>query len=308
MLSLILIKKIFSLFLVMLMGYLVVKTGKLKASDSKILSTLAAYVIFPCIIISAFNMDYTPEILKGVYVSLIGCVILCFGQIIPMALLKKPLKLQPTEHASVIYPNTGNLIIPLVSYILGQEYIIYCSVYMSFQMLLMWSHGKAILCGEKGLDLKKIFSNINMIAIILGTVMFAFGIHFPEPVQDAIDSVGSMTGPMVMLITGMLIGGMDMQKFKSYKRLPFVVSIRMVFLPLFLIALFKLSGIENISAEGEALMLIAVLSASAPTASTITQLAQLFDADADYANIINISTTLLCIVTMPLMFLIYQAL
>ena len=146
-----------------------------------------------------------------------------------------------------------------------------------------------------------------MLAIILGALMFAFGIHFPAPIQDALDSVGSLTGPTVMLITGMLIGGMSFEKFRSYKRLPLVIVLRMLVLPLFLILLYKISGIDKLSSNGDAIMLIAVLSASAPTASTITQLAQLFNVDADYANIINISTTLFCILTIPLMVLIYQA-
>ena len=37
--------------------------------------------------------------------------------------------LAPEEQASVIYNNAGNLILPMVMAILGQEYVIYTSVY-----------------------------------------------------------------------------------------------------------------------------------------------------------------------------------
>lgn len=53
-------------------------------------------------------------------------------------------------------------------------------------------------------------------------------------------------------------------------------------------------------------MLIAVLSVSTPTASTVTQLSRLFGADAAYANVINLATTVLCIATIPLMAALYQ--
>ena len=79
MISLILIKKIFSLFLIMLMGFLAVKSGKLRAEDSKIFSTMAAYVIFPCILISAFNMERSPEIIRGVLLSFIAVLILIYS-------------------------------------------------------------------------------------------------------------------------------------------------------------------------------------------------------------------------------------
>jgi len=307
MISIILMKKILSLFLMMLMGFLLVKSGKLRSQDSKIINILTAYVIFPCIVLSSFNISYDRDILMGMLLSLIVCVIMFAVQQIFVVALRKPLKIQPTEHACIVYPNTGNLIIPLVSYILGGEYIIYCSVYMCFFMLLMWSHGKAILSGESRLDIKFILTNINIIALFVGLAMFLLKLHFPAPVQEAIDTVGGITGPVVMLIMGMLIADVDMEKLRQYKRLPLTVALRMLVLPLLIIAAYKLANLDSFCKNADKIMLIAVMSASAPTASTITQLAQLFGADEAYANLITLIGTLVCIVTMPLMVLLYQS-
>ena len=76
-----------------------------------------------------------------------------------------------------------------------------------------------IFCGEKGIDLKKILTNINMIAIFAGVLLFLLRIQLPAPVQDAVDSISSMVGPMGMLILGMLIAEMDLKKLLSYHRL-----------------------------------------------------------------------------------------
>ena len=43
-----------------------------------------------------------------------------------------------------------------------------------------------------------------------------------------------------------------------------------------------------------------------PSASTVTQMAQVYDNDADYANMINVFTGLVCIATMPLMVMAYE--
>lgn len=56
MISLILAEKIFSLFLIMFMGYAVVHWGLLHAEDSKTLSLISLYLISPCVIISAFQV------------------------------------------------------------------------------------------------------------------------------------------------------------------------------------------------------------------------------------------------------------
>lgn len=84
----------------------------------------------------------------------------------------KVLKLDGVEETSLIYSNAGNLIIPIVTAILGKEWVIYTSAFLSVQLFLLWSHAKMKLCGEKGIDLKKILTNINMIAIFAGVLLF----------------------------------------------------------------------------------------------------------------------------------------
>ena len=64
----------------------------------------------------------------------------------------------------------------------------------------------------------------------------------------------------------------------------------------------KAGWIEN----GKQLILIPLLSAIAPSASNIPQMAILYDHDAKYASAINILTTLSCILTVPLWVMLYQ--
>jgi len=306
MISLILIKKIFSLFIIIFMGYAVVKAGVLRTEDSKIISTLTAYVIFPCIMLSAFTVERSPEIVRGLVLGLVCAALLCLIPIVLIALLKKPLRLSATEQVTVIYPNTGNLVVALVISIMGPEYVIYTSPFMCLHMFLMWSHGKAIISGESKFDLKKVLSNINMIAIIIGFILFVAGVTLPQPVKEAIDGVGNMTGPIVMLVTGMLIADMSKEKLLSYKRLPFVVALRLLVIPLIFVPIYRFISGLPMAIGCEEVMLISMISASTPTAITITQLSQLFGGDADYANVITLVGTVLCIVTVPLMVALYQ--
>ena len=272
----------------------------------KVLSMISLYLVMPCVIISSFQVKYQPEILNGLLLALAASALLHLVLIVVVGFLGKVLKLDGVEETSLIYSNAGNLIIPIVTAILGKEWVIYTSAFLSVQLFLLWSHAKMKLCGEKGIDLKKILTNINMIAIFAGVLLFLLQIQLPAPVQDAVDSISSMVGPMGMLILGMLIAEMDLKKLMSYHRLWWITLLRLVGIPLIGIVLLKYSSLAALVPEGRTILLVTLLAICTPSASTLTQMAQVYGKDADYASAINVVTTLLCIVTMPLMVALYQ--
>lgn len=306
MIAVILAKKILSLFLIMVMGAALVKSKVLRAEDSKSISVVTLYLVMPCVIISSFQVEYTEEIRDGLLLALIGAVLVHVVLIAVTGILGKALDWDPVEKDSAIYSNAGNLIIPIVTALLGKEWIIYTSAFLSVQLILLWSHGKMVLCGEKKIELKKIATNVNMISVLVGILFFICRIKLPAVLQDSIDTVGGMVGPAAMIVTGMLIGNMSLKKLTAYKRLPMMIFVRLIGYPLMNIGLLKLSGLARMVPAGETILLITLLATITPSASTITQMSQVYGKDADYASAINVATTLLCIVTMPLMVMIYQ--
>ena len=52
--SLLLMEQILELFLMILMGFIIVKAGIVTDEDSKVLSKIVLYLIIPCVIINAF--------------------------------------------------------------------------------------------------------------------------------------------------------------------------------------------------------------------------------------------------------------
>ena len=176
---------------------------------------------------------------------------------------------------------------------------------MCVQLILMWTHGKSVLCGEKGGDLKKILTNVNMIAILLGIVLFLLRIKLPSILEGTIASVSSMVGPISMIITGMLIGGMSLKKIVGYHRVWLMTFFRMILIPAIILIVLKVSGLSGLHPDGDTILLISFLASITPAASTMTQMAQIYGKDADYASVINVVTTVVCIITMPLMVLIY---
>lgn len=119
-------------------------------------------------------------------------------------LLSKIFSFDGIEQATLIYPNCGNLIIPLVGAVLGDEWVIYSFGYMATQTVLMWTHCINLISGRRDYKLKNIFLNVGVISILAGICLFIFQISLPGPLMSVIGKLGDMMGPLSMLVIGML--------------------------------------------------------------------------------------------------------
>ena len=304
--SILLMQQIVQLFLMIFMGYLIVKTGLVRDDDSKVLSKIILYLIVPCVIINAFQVDYTTDTVKGLLIAFAASVMTQVVLLIVISAAGKLLHLNEVEVASVYYSNSGNLIVPIVTFILGQEWVLYGCVFMSVQLVFLWTHCKKIISREASYDWKKIILNINMISIFIGVILFFTKIRLPEIIGNTLASVGTMIGPASMIVTGMLFAGMNLKQIFANKRVYFITFLRLIAVPLIALVLIKLSNLASFSADGNKIMLIVFLAIITPSASTVTQMCQVYGNDSKYASAINVMTTLLSIITMPVMVMLFQ--
>lgn len=304
--SILLMQQIVQLFLMIFMGYLIVKTGLVRDDDSKVLSKIILYLIVPCVIINAFQVDYTTDTVKGLLIAFAASVMTQVILLVVISVAGKLLHLNEVEVASVYYSNSGNLIVPIVTFILGQEWVLYGCVFMSVQLVFLWTHCKKIISREASYDWKKIILNINMISIFIGVILFFTKIRLPEIIGNTLASVGTMIGPASMIVTGMLFAGMNLKQIFANKRVYFITFLRLTAVPLIALVLIKLSNLASFSADGNKIMLIVFLAIITPSASTVTQMCQVYGNDSRYASAINVMTTLLSIITMPVMVMLFQ--
>ncbi len=305
--SVLLAEQITVLFLMGLVGFLAVKAGKFKEEDSRIISNAVVYICSPCVIINAFQITFTPDKLKGLLLAGGAAVLVHIILIGGGKLLSGPLHLNGIEKASVEYSNAGNLIVPLVSSVLGEEWVFYTTAYIIVQTVLIWTHGQSVIRQGQEKDYRKILLNPNIIAIAVGFILFATGIHLPSVVGQCISGFGDMIGPASMLVVGMIIGNVNLGWVFRQKRPYLICFIRLVLFPVITILIFALSGAERLHPDAEYILMVVLLATSAPVAVMVTQLAQIHGRDARYASVINVMSVIFCIVTMPLMVLLYEA-
>lgn len=304
--SLLLMEEIIKLFVIMFMGYAVVKAGLMKSSESKSVSVILVYLVIPCVIIKAFQVDYTPDVQKGLFLAIAAAVAVHILFLLITIPLKKIFQMDVIEQATSIYSNAGILVIPLVQELLGQDYVIYSSAYIAVQLILLWTQGKNMLCEEEKLEWKKVFLNVNIISIIAGIVLFLFRIKLPAGVQDVLGMMNNMIGPLGMLLAGMAIAEVPLKSIFTKKRNYLSVALRLLLYPVLGLFLMKVIQIVVNLENSSQILLTVYLACVTPACASVTSMAQLYDKDAAYASSLYVLTTLLSIVTMPVMVYLYE--
>ena len=300
-----LFQKIASLFLCIAAGFILVKSGLVESGDSRVLAVVNLYSVIPCMIIQAFQIDLTKDILVGFVFAFALAVA---EQIVLILLVRAgagPMRLNNVERASLIYSNAGNLNFPLILALMGPEWIIFASTYVCMQTFFIWTHGVSLISGQSIRDWKKILGNVNVISVLIGFAMMVTGLRLPGILAEAVDSLASTVGPMSMVIIGMVMAGVDLKKALSGGRIFLLAFLKLIVFPLLIMLLLRISQVETLVPNGDGIVYILFLAVCAPSGVMVTQLAQLYDAEAEAAASINVVTTLLCIASMPLMTWLY---
>lgn len=292
--------QVFTLFLLMAVGFILTKGGKLSSDGCSQMSHLLMYMVMPCTTISALQQNpYSPELARVILMTFLACA-LCYAAYI---LLTGPLfrRRSPDERDvlrfSVIYGNTGFMGLPLVMGIFGAESVIYCAIYGTMFSISSWTHGVALMGGRENISLKKAFFNPGTIGCAIGFTLFFARLQLPAPIGAAVTHLGNMNTPLAMIIIGAQMASANLLSTFRQRRLYLSSALKLFALPLLtavILVPFRLSEIAYSTV---------VLLAATPAAGLTGIFAQNFRRDtatATAAQSVSLST-LLSILTLPIM-------
>lgn len=296
--------------LMALAGFVLGRMRLITGEQSRVLSCVCVYLSVPCSLIASFSTKLDTEKLAGLGLGLaaaglIHLLYLLFGRVSS----QHPAAMTNEEQALVIYNNAGNLIMPMVHNVLGLEYVLYTSSYILVQNLLVWTHGQKLMGGEQTLGWKKIVSNPVIASIGIGLVLFITGIPLPTPLRTTVEGLSGCMAPLCMLVTGIVMSELDLKKTFSQRRVYLMSMIRLILLPVFSAGILLILNRLFPIADGTNILTVSLLCAIGPSASTIVQQAQLYhNPNVGYVSSVNVMTTVLCAVTMPLITLLFRSL
>ena len=298
--SFILLKQLITMFIFMGVGFALFKGKLVTAKGSGELSNLLLYIILPAVIINSYQIGRTGERMHALWLSFaISGALLVISMIISMLIYGKR---YPLGNIGVAFSNCGFMGIPLVRAVMGDEAVFYCSAFVAILLILQWTYGVYIMTGDKSaVSLKKIVKNPVVIATVIGVVLFLIQVPLPGVVSTALTSIGALNGPVAMIILGIYLAQTKIGEIFKSKLVYLSCVIRLALIPIVSL-LFLMLLPESL----RDMKLTLIISASAPIGANVAIFAQMVG--LSYTNAVRYVclSTILSIVSMPLILMLAQ--
>jgi predicted permease len=291
-------------------GYLLIKTKLLKKEQSGALSMLLMYVGMPFLIFSSTinNITINTELLATIGIVLGIGVVYTFAMFFvskPLTKMEREQKTQGMMRFSSVFSNNGFLGIPLAMAVFGAGSMALMVVIILniVTNVLMYTLGIYLISGDrKAISLKKAFLNPVLIAFVIGIIANLLNVkgYVPE-VATYSTHFSNLVTPISMTILGMKMGGVKfLELFKSWKTY-YVSALKLVVFPMIIVAIvFVLNQVTAIITPD---MVLGVLIAFVmPTAGLASTFSDNFGGDTENAVAFTLGTTVLSIVTIPLLY------
>jgi predicted permease len=295
-------RQVFEIFLLMGIGFLAQKAGFISEKGSKDMTAVLLYIVSPCVVIKAFQQPYTSSAAQGLLVSFLcsAGIYLASIAISEAVFNKKVISDIPHRNALkfvTVYSNSGFMGIPLTAAMFGTQGVFYGTPYLVSFTVFNWTHGIALYEGKSDLKskLKVIIKNPNISAVVIGILLFVLSLKLPPLLDTGITYIYNLNTPLSMLVIGDSIARMKFGEIFRDKLVWPGIAIRNLVMPaLALLALCAL-GIK------QEVLLPLVLMVACPVASMVVLFAKMKDMDAGFPTKLMTLSTLLSIITIPLM-------
>lgn len=278
-----------TIFILLAAGFLVKRVKLVGSEGQKNITDLVIYLVLPCNIVTSFLNGTTVETLQDcLWVFLISTVTQGFCAVYGKILFRKYRDdHRRCLHYGTICSNAGFLGNPIAEGAYGSLGLMYASVYLIPQRIMMWSEGIAIFSGEGNWKAiaKKIAVHPCILACELGILLMLTGISPPAIILSPLQIIGRCNTALSMLVIGMILESVDLKTMVDKTVLHYTLQ-RLVIIPM-LVYLFCLA--LNV---GETVRGVCVLLAAMPAGATTSMLAAKYNMDPEFATKLVVFSTL----------------
>ena len=297
-LALITLEQVVILFILILAGFAIVKTGAVKAEGKKHFSDILLYLIVPAMVIHSYMTEFSPEILSNLMMTFgLSAAALLLGLLITIILtFKIKSKNLHILKFACVFPNAAYMGFPLIQALFGSEGLLYASAFVTMFNILLWTVGYGLMSGKIHIKevLQSIFSTPVLISVVIGLIIYLCRIPVPTVIKQPLSFIGNMNTPLSMIITGMIIAESNFKKILANRQILYIIIIRMIIIPAACFGLFTLLNISGMAAT------VVLLLEACPTAAITSIFAVKFNHDEDFAAGAVVLTTFCSIITLPL--------
>lgn len=293
-------------FIMILPGYILTKLNILQEPHTSGMSTIITYVTYPCLVISAMQMEFSWEILNNCkYVVLIFIGVVLAAMVISKiltSLIRMPASQSGIMAFMMVFGNTGFLGLPVLDALFGKEAVFYGALADSSFDLLMFTIGITLIRqsakGEERMGVAETLKgliNPCFVGVLIGLAMYACRIMLPDIIGGPVESIGAVTSPLAMMVVGSHLARIKLaDMFTSWQ--PYLVCLlKLLVAPAIALVLVKLI------IGGDTLFgTVIVMEAAMPCAMLSVILSDRYGADVKLATKGVMLTTIMCLVTIPI--------
>lgn len=290
------------LFVLMAVGILVKKTGIITSENRKSFSKLLINVVLPCNIVSSFmsGIKVSQELFKNCVLAVVlSAVIQILVTYADKFLFRKSKpERKPVMSYGMICSNSSFIGLPVAEELYGSLGVLYTSVFQIPVRFTMWTAGLALFTDvDKKSALKKLAKHPCIIAIFVGFFLMLLPFSLPAILADTINSISKCTTPLSMFVIGAILADADIKTMFSKDVLYFTFW-RLLGLPLLVWIILVPFHLDKL------LVSVCVIMSGMPAGSTTSILADQYGGDSMFASQMTFVSTLLSIVTIPVLGLI----
>ena len=147
-LSMIILKQIVLMFIYMMIGFLLYKKKFVTKQGSKELGLILLYVILPVVIVKAYLVTFSAELLRGLALSFAASLlVLLLSMLLSRIVFRSK---YPIEQFSSAFSNAGFIGIPLVEMTFNDSMaVFYVSSFVAWLNILQWTYGIVVMTGKR---------------------------------------------------------------------------------------------------------------------------------------------------------------
>ena len=280
-------------------GYFITRRGMLDEHANSQISGLLVHVFNPLLIVSS-AADSVGLISSGDLrtVGLIASGM--FAVFIPVGMMLSPLFDKDRDQRKIfqlmfVFSNLGFIGIPVVSSIVGAEYVVYVTEFILIYTILLYTYGVGLLNRKFSLSALKEMVNPGTVLSLAALGIIIWEIQVPDFLKTAASYMGNATSPLALIAIGFQLAKADLKKIFGQLRLYVFAVVKLLVLPLLLLPLLKLmtSDVHLIS--------VCMVMFGMPVGNIPLMLGMQKGIDVSTGSAAIILTTVLCVFTIPVL-------
>ena len=287
--------QVLTLFLMIGVGFAISRLKKIKDSSIPDITWLMTRVSLPCAIIRSLMVDNSPEFLRSIsYAFVVITVITLAAAFLSQLCYRKRAKEQRTVlQMGMVYGNSAFMGIALVQAVLGEGAVIYATLIVIVETILMLLQCELTMSEGKP-SIRKALLTPGVIGFVIGMTRLLLNIKLPAPITSTITTMSGMNTPLAMIIVGMQMGKVDLRTIFTQKDLYSCALFKLVLQPAALSLLLLPVGLAPIAYS------TIVICKGTTQAAVIAAYAQDHGQDAVLGSQLIALTSILQILTLPL--------